>query len=124
MYELFLTSAVADGDLQMSCAVLQGYTWMRARSSIERVQFYAGPRQPNPKGLPMAKLFQRPSNTAAGPNNSVTIPPPWQALSKELARSSVSASRCLALSVLIDPPCVTSPTHARAPGKDTMFAGR
>ena len=117
MYELFLTTAVADGDLEMSCAVLQGYTWMRARSSIERVQFHAGPRQPNPKGLPVTRLFQRPNNNpAAGPNNNFTIPIPWQALSKEFSRSSVSTPpRHLVWSCLFEPPRVASPMHPNGP---------
>ncbi|KAI1089925.1 mediator complex, subunit Med18 [Rostrohypoxylon terebratum] len=75
MRELFLTASVKDADFSMTCAVLQGLTWMTARQSLHRILFFHG--QPQPKPLKNTRAFQQ--------SRFLSL---WRELSNQLARSS------------------------------------
>ncbi|KAI1454726.1 mediator complex, subunit Med18 [Annulohypoxylon moriforme] len=75
MRELFLTASVKDADFPMTCAVLQGLTWMTARQTVHRILFFHG--QPQPKSLKNTRAFQQ--------SRFLQL---WKELSNQLARSS------------------------------------
>lgn len=81
MYELFLTATVRKDDFAMACAILQGLTWMEARRETRRVLYFAGPPQPQPRGLPNGHRSVRPPPVPAAQAL-------WTELAKQLVRSS------------------------------------
>ncbi|KAH8677646.1 mediator complex, subunit Med18 [Xylariales sp. PMI_506] len=78
MYELFLTAAVKDADIDKARGIMQGLSWMSARRNVYRVLYFAG--QSRPVGLPSIKSMQQQL-----PRQSL---PQWNELSKEFTRSS------------------------------------
>lgn len=78
MHELFLTTQVANDDLQRALRILQGYCAMSPVNILRRRMTFEGPRTKNPKGIDPGFITRQPPPKI----------PQWRGLSEQLARQS------------------------------------
>jgi mediator of RNA polymerase II transcription subunit 18 len=78
MHELFLTTQVANDDVQKALRILQGYCAMSPVNILRRRMTFEGPRTKNPKGIDPAFITKQPPPKV----------PQWRGLSEQLARQS------------------------------------
>ncbi|KAK7920911.1 mediator complex- subunit Med18 [Apiospora marii] len=87
MYELSFNGTMLKADIDNARAILGGICWSKGLHTVKRIVYYAGPPQPHPKGLPK---LEHVTQIPPPPNNQQPHRPhpAWNALSKEVSRSS------------------------------------
>ncbi|ROT40433.1 hypothetical protein SODALDRAFT_321781 [Sodiomyces alkalinus F11] len=78
MYELFLSTFIADEDIKPTCSILSGLCAMPPWESLQRVLFFKGPARPN--GLSNQSSFVRTTRK--------DVPALWKELHQQLSRQS------------------------------------